>query len=103
MTGRGPGYKQPGNWKSTVGRILARDQHTCHLCPEPAVSVDHLVSVAEALAAGLEPDHSDANLAAICATHKAIKDEQDRLAGLARRQARRRNAMRTVEAHPNQA
>jgi 5-methylcytosine-specific restriction endonuclease McrA len=91
---RGHGYKQPGNWRTTVRRILTRDAHKCYLCQAPAHSVDHITSVA---AGG---SHADHNLAAICPTCKANKDEADRLAGLARRRTRLGRQRRT-EQHPN--
>jgi 5-methylcytosine-specific restriction protein A len=95
---RPSGYKQPGHWKTTVARILRRDGYSCYFmgCTTRATSVDHVISVA---AGG---SHEDQNLAAICPTHKAIKDEQDRLEGVRRRQARQAKA-RTVEEHPNRA
>jgi 5-methylcytosine-specific restriction endonuclease McrA len=91
---RGPGYKQPGNWRTTVARILKRDQWRCYLDGKPAISVDHIVPVAEG------GTHDDDNLAAICPGCKATKDEQDRRAGYARHQAQR-GRRRAPEAHPN--
>ena len=93
---RGSGYPQPGDWRTTVRRILSRDGHRCYICGGHATSVDHVVSVA---AGG---SHDDENLAAICPAHKAIKDEQDRLDGLARRRTRQ-GRRRPAEAHPNRA
>ncbi|MGH9088827.1 MAG: hypothetical protein ACRDYZ_12090 [Acidimicrobiales bacterium] len=44
--------------------------------------------------------HDDDNLAGICPSHKAQKDEADRLEGI-RLRARRRPRTRPAEAHPN--
>lgn len=91
---RGSGYRQPSDWKRTVRRILARDAHRCYVtgCTERAVSVDHLVPVARG------GSHHDHNLGAICATHKRVKDEADRVEGIRLRAAR---AKRPREQHPN--
>jgi len=74
---------------------MRRDGNRC-ACGKPAVSVDHIVSVATFLRAGLPPDHSDRNLRAICADCKRAKDEADRLAGVAAQP----RARRPVERHP---
>lgn len=88
----GSGYKQPNDWRTTRARILDRDGHMCRTtgCTRQATSVDHITSVA---AGGT---HDDENLVAICWPHKRIKDEADRKAGIARRQASRKR----TEQHP---
>lgn len=95
---RGSGYTKPTNWKAITKRILARDGHRCYItgCAERAISVDHIVPVARG------GSHDDHNLGAICATHKRVKDEADRIDGI-RLAARRRSAKREPERHPNLA
>lgn len=85
------GYKQPGNWKTTRRRILARDGHACYLCGRPAFEVDAIIPEAEG---GTHTD--DTNLAAICTPHHAAKSKAERARGQARRKAQRIRA----EAHP---
>lgn len=88
-------YKQPGNWKTTRKRILARDGHTCTVtgCTTPALEVDHIVNVA---AGGT---HADDNLTSLCYTHHAAKTQLERAAGIARYHAARPHT-RPAEQHP---
>lgn len=72
------GYKQPGNWKTTRRRILARDGHRC-ACGNPATQVDHIVNVS---AGGT---HEDDNLRAICGPCHEAKTKLEQQAGRKRR------------------
>lgn len=87
-------YKQPGNWKTTRKRILARDGHTCTVtgCTTPALEVDHILNVA---AGGT---HADDNLTSLCYTHHAAKTHLERVAGQQRARARKQTTR--TEPHP---
>lgn len=57
-------------WRRIRDRWIALHP-LCHRCEqkgrvEIAVQVDHIASTAKALAAGQQPDHSDANLMSLC-------------------------------------
>jgi 5-methylcytosine-specific restriction protein A len=56
------GYVQPGDWRTTKARVMARDKATCYLCQGHAREVDHIIPVAQG------GGHDDGNLAAICVT-----------------------------------
>lgn len=76
-------YAQPGNWKTTKRRILARDGGICYLCGGQAVTADHVLNVT---AGGT---HDDDNLAAICEPCHDVKSERERRAGIKARKAKR--------------
>jgi 5-methylcytosine-specific restriction enzyme A len=86
-------YKQPGNWKTTRRRILARDGHACYICGAPSNEVDHITAVTQG------GTHDDTNLAAICTPHHDAKSAAEKLAGI---RARPR-ANRPPERHPGLA
>jgi 5-methylcytosine-specific restriction endonuclease McrA len=85
-------YKQPGNWKTTRRRILARDGHACYICGAPSNEVDHILAVTQG------GTHDDTNLAAICTPHHEAKSKAERVAG--QRAARRRKLEARQEPHP---
>ena len=84
-------YKQPGNWKTTRRRILARDGHACCVCGAPATEVDHITPVTQG------GTHDDTNLAAICTMHHESKSADERRAGQRRKVDSHK---RSAEAHP---
>ena len=88
---RGPGYRQPNDWARTKRRILNRDRRRCYVCGASAVTVDHVVPVAEG------GSHDDRNLAAICGTCHDTKTKAEAARGVRRFAAKR---MRPAEPHP---
>lgn len=89
-------YQQPGNWKTTRRRVMARDDGRC-FCGEPAVTVDAITPDAEG---GSHED--DANLRAICQEHHDAKTKAEAARGRARARAKRRAVTRLpTEAHPS--
>ena len=91
---RGSGYRQPGNWQALKAKVLRRDEHRCYVCSGDAVTVDHLVPVAEG------GTHALTNLAAICKPCHDAKTEAERRRGLARAKPRG-SRKRLPERHPN--
>ena len=75
-------------WRRLRTRVLRRDGHRCVLCRKPGDEVDHIVPVAECLAAGRNPDDMG-NLRTLCRDCHAKKTRADRLRGI-RRSSRER-------------
>jgi 5-methylcytosine-specific restriction endonuclease McrA len=82
-------------WTRKRRQALRRDGHRCtavqdgHRCTETATEVDAIVPSAEG------GSHLDlTNLRSLCSGHHKAKTEQDRLAGIARRKARRQGSKR---------
>lgn len=62
----------PKNWERTRARILRRGNHRCYICGGRATEVDHI---------NPGDDHSEANLAAICAPcHRSKSAREGRAA-----------------------
>lgn len=91
---RGSGYRQPGDWAALRAKVLRDQGHRCYLCGSDAVTVDHVIPVAEG------GTHAMTNLAAICGRCHNVKTEQERRRGLARRKPRG-SQKRQPEQHPN--
>lgn len=80
----------PPNWATEIRpRILARDNHTCHLCGGPGADrVDHITP---------GDDHTDANLAAV---HDTVWPHCHRYKSSAEGNAAKPRERRSPEAHP---
>lgn len=96
------GYRQPGSWRTLVRKVLERDAGVCRHCGGEATTADHLVGVADWVAAhgSDEGAHDLDNLVASCRPCNDLRAEAQRVAGL-RRTARLRSRRRRGEIHPN--
>ena len=96
MTWQGTTRTSTPEWRHLRLTILRRDKRRCYLCHRPAIEVDHIVSHAECIRLGIDPD-LPANLAAICvACHRAKSSAE----GLAARRRQSSQARRPPEPHP---
>jgi 5-methylcytosine-specific restriction protein A len=70
-TAVGPGHAA---WRRAV---LARDQHTCRMCGEPATEADHIINRAVAPDLTLDVDNGQA----LCTSCHKIKTRRESVAG----------------------